>query len=131
MPQAASKTPASPECEKMVAAQPRSQAIGDFLEWLETEKKIRLGTYHVHGPACEGWDADDEGIVPVYGYRCDKKHKHDALNCSRDRVSGCDLPTEALSPVHFTTEKLLAEYFEIDLNKVEAERRAILESLQS
>lgn len=35
-----------------------------------------------------------------------------------------------LIEVYTSTNDLLAEYFEIDLNKVEAERRAILEGLR-
>lgn len=35
-----------------------------------------------------------------------------------------------LKPVNIRIEDLLAEFFEIDLNKVEAERRALLESLR-
>lgn len=34
-------------------------------------------------------------------------------------------------PVQIDMEKLLADYFEIDLVKVENERRALLESIQS
>ena len=37
--------------------------------------------------------------------------------------------SETLIPVYTTTEKLLAEHFGIDLNKVEKERRALLEFL--
>lgn len=33
-------------------------------------------------------------------------------------------------PAHFNIEKLLAEYFRIDLQKVEKERRAILEAIR-
>lgn len=38
---------------------------------------------------------------------------------------------ESLCPSYDTIEKLLADYFEIDLNKIEQERRAILESFQN
>lgn len=39
--------------------------------------------------------------------------------------------TEAYLPVHETTNKLLAEYFEINLDKVEKERRELLEWLRN
>lgn len=35
------------------------------------------------------------------------------------------------NPVDLSTEQLLAEYFEIDLNKVEDERRALLDWIRS
>jgi hypothetical protein len=38
---------------------------------------------------------------------------------------------EFLMPVNIGIQELLAEYFEIDLNKVEQERRALLENLRS
>ncbi len=31
-----------PECDKLLAAQERSQACGDFIEWLRDEKKLVL-----------------------------------------------------------------------------------------
>lgn len=37
---------------------------------------------------------------------------------------------DVLMPAHFSTEKLLAEFFNIDLDKVEAEKRAMLAQLQ-
>ena len=37
---------------------------------------------------------------------------------------------EELIPIKKSTEELLADYFEIDLNQVEKERRAILEEIR-
>lgn len=36
---------------------------------------------------------------------------------------------EQLLPIHVTTEQLLADFFEIDLDVVEAERRRLLETI--
>lgn len=74
-----------PECEKMAVVKDKSQAIGEFLEWLECEKNWEI---------CE------------YG--------------SSDR----------LSPVILSTEQLLAEFFDIDLDKIEKERRQMLYELR-
>lgn len=76
-----------PECEKLKAASPKSQAIGEFLDWLEAEKGVQLARY----------PEDSERLVPF----------------------------------SFSTERLLAEFFGIDLDKVEDERRAMLSSLQN
>lgn len=37
---------------------------------------------------------------------------------------------EKLIPFHYNIEQLLANYFHIDLNKVESERRALLDALR-
>jgi len=77
--------PKYPECEKLAAVHEKSQAIGAFLEWLET-KDISLMT--------------------------------------RDHNDDCCSPRMSI-------EEMLAEFFEIDLNKVEEERRAILEDIEA
>jgi hypothetical protein len=99
--------PATPELDKMKAVKDKSQTLGEFIEWLQSEKKVHLGAPHVHGPTCAGWDADREKYSPRGGDRCE---------CS----------TGEFIPFNFTMERLLAEFFEIDLVKVENERRTIL-----
>jgi hypothetical protein len=76
----------TPELDKMTAVQPFSQKIGEFMEWLSTEKKLGLGS----------WDK-----------------------------RGYDL----YQPERASIENLLAEFFDIDLNKVEKEKRAIIEDI--
>jgi hypothetical protein len=76
--------PATPELEKLKAAAPRSQHIGEFLEWLGTR-----------------------GIV---------------LCCYQNNI---------LIEKRERPEKLLAQFYEIDLDKVEQERRQILEYIHS
>ena len=74
----------TPELDKMSIVQDKSQAIGQFIEWLgERDPQLYL---------CE-CAKEEEGFFPVYP----------------------------------SIEKLLAEYFEIDLNKVEKERRELLD----
>ena len=81
-----SKVGKYPECEKLKAVSDKSQEIGAFLDWLQSQKKVVLATY---------------------------------------------LPTDDLMPMRFSMEELLAEYYEVDLKKVEKERRAILKALQN
>lgn len=50
-------------------------------------------------------------------------HKHDH-ECNRGHR--CELRDDELVPQHTSIEKLLAEYFEIDLDKVEKEKRELL-----
>jgi hypothetical protein len=73
-----------PALDKMQAVQKESQAIGEFLEWLQ-DRGTSLGYWH-----------GDDYIPYRYG----------------------------------TIEDLLADYFEIDLNQVEREKRAELAELR-
>jgi len=80
------------ELDKMHAVKDRSQAIGEFLDWLEQDG-IMLCKWH---------ERNDEDESDYSGY----------MN------------------VHESIEKMLARYFEIDLNKVEEEKRKILDELR-
>lgn len=82
----------TPELDKMHAVHGKSQAIGEFLEWLTFEK---------------GWTLAEW-----------KKTEY-----------ADDFHNE-LWPTSYSIEKLLAEYFEIDLEKTEIERRALLEEIR-
>ncbi len=77
-----------PECEKMQGVKDKSQAIGEFLEWLNYEKHIILAT---------AGDEENSGD---------------------------------LSMIHYSSEELLAEFFEIDLKKVEKEKQQILKEIR-
>lgn len=72
-----------PEHEKLNAVKDQSRAIGDFLEWLRSEKGIILASY---GNSNMNW------------------------------------PT----PDGTAKERLMAEYFEIELDELEAEKRVML-----
>ena len=93
--------PECPECERLHEVAPQSQVVGEFLEWLQVEKGFVLGNYHEHSDECDG----------------------------EDRFRTCGLRSGELFPVRISIEKLLAEFFKIDLTKVENERRALLDHL--
>lgn len=98
--------PPTPELDKMNAAKAESQPIGQFLDWLSDTKRVELCQPHEHTDQCYAPD-DEEKEKPT-----------------------CHVRAGELLPFHFNSERLLAEYFKIDLNKVEQERRAILQSLR-
>lgn len=79
--------PSTPELDKMLAVKDKSQAIGEFFDWLVNDKGYVLSQY----------EEKDRRLYPTYS----------------------------------SIEKLLAEFFGIDLKKIEEERRAILKSLDS
>ena len=95
-----------PELEKVEQLMERSQPAGEFLDWLVNERKIVLAQYHKHTEDCYT-DA-------LYG------NKRKIFCCSED----------LLMPCHIGIEKLLAEYFHIDLEKVEQERHQLLEDMR-
>lgn len=69
--------------EKLNTVKDQSQAIGDFLEWLHSEKGIILASYG-------------------------------------------NSDSNLLTPDGTAKERLIAEYFEIDLDALESEKRAML-----
>lgn len=95
--------PQTPELDKMKAVHDRSQVVGEFLEWLKHTKNCTIAVAHKHTEHCY----DGPGRAP-----------------------NCGLFKGQYDPLYTGTEALLAEFFEIDLEKVEEERRAILEHLQ-
>ena len=100
------------ELEKLEDARERSQAIGEFLEWLFGTKKYRIAKYLTD----EEYESKDNvsWVDGLYEKEQFKRH---------------EIGKEELMPIHIDIEKLLAEYFEIDLAKVEKERREILEKI--
>lgn len=95
-----------PECEKLLAVTDRSQQIGEFLEWLPTQgiHRMRLAACS----HCEGVDSDECWL-------CD----------------GTGTMKETWVPDGRTIEQLLADFFGIDMAKVDVERRAMLAALRA
>lgn len=91
-----------PEHEKLTKIKDESQTIGEFLEWFQHEKKVT---------ACV-------------------KHKHDDSCYSKSGYSCCSFRVDEYAPFPFLTEVLLAEYFKIDLNKIEKEKRQMLDKIK-
>jgi len=93
-----------PECEKMLAVLDNSNAIGNFLEWLLGERKLTICREITRKEVEEAIDAGMEDEI--------------------DYEEG-DLIID-----HTGIEALLAEYFNIDLKKVEEEQQAILQHVR-
>lgn len=79
------QTPEYPEHEKLVLVSDKSQAIGEFLDWINSRKGYVIGKY---------------------------------------------IENDYLMPVYEGTSQILAEYFDIDLDKIEQEKLAMIESCQ-
>lgn len=91
-----------PEHEKMVRVKEQAEAIGDFLSFY-----VRDGL-----ALCE-------------------KHEHDAGCYDETGHTFCGLRKGGWTPVHRPVEDILAEYLEIDLDKINAEKDAMLADLRS
>lgn len=101
-------TPPTPECDRMQDVKDKSHAIGEFMDWLREEKGWTVCEEHHHDDDClervARFEDDEEGDV--------------------QQICGC-LEGQYI-PVPIRMEQLLAEFFEIDLDKVEEERQALL-----
>lgn len=125
--------PPTPELDKMKAVQSHSQAIGEFLDIYCNEKGYEL---------CQFRKAGDNGMpyriwkTGVKNAILDGASTEDRKPRAGDVLNGdailnpeyCEWP-DGYIPLRKPLQKLLAEAFEIDLEKVDQERRAILESL--
>jgi len=126
-----------PEHEKLSKVQDQSQAIGEFLEWLETTKSARLLTWHESetDEVCTG----DLVLGCEDGYKTRAGRKF-TIGGARDGVGvPCDVcrgtgkvtcHEKGYVPVG-SARDLLAEFFEIDQDKLEQEKRAMLDSLRA
>ncbi len=92
-----------PEHEKLRAIKDKSQAIGDFLDWLGAEKGVELAYRHVHTDGCK----DDTAVF------------------------ACGSRSGDLLPLNVRINSLLAEYFEIDEKKLEDEKQQMLEDIRA
>jgi len=99
-----------PEHEKLRAVVGKSQTIGDFLEWLEDEKRWFLAAAGVP-PALEEPEDRRPDIV-------------DAFSSIVEQVRS------EIVRVHYTIPDLLAEFFGIDQGKLEAEKLAMLAAMR-
>lgn len=91
--------PETPTLDKMRSVRDKSRAIGEFLEWLQSEQKVQLMLYHEHTDRCLDEDGDHQ----------------------------CGLSEDSVVPECRSIERLLAEFFEIDLVEVEKERVTLLD----
>lgn len=91
-----------PEHEKLKVVTDQVDACGEFLDWLLGPQRYVIGEYHQHDEACGG-----NLTTPT-----------------------CNLSTEFLRPAPVNTRKLLAKFFGIDEEKLEAEKRAMLADLK-
>jgi hypothetical protein len=94
-----------PEHEKLKAIHEQSQWLGGFLDWLTSTKGYRIAKYFRYykgsmEPIPEDTHPDDEDVFSSF------------------------------MPVSLDINGILADYFDIDLKKIEQEKRAMLDEIR-
>lgn len=109
-----------PEHEKLQAVKKESQAIGEFLEWYGSNEEGGVRAVWRRKEPCP--ECDGEG-----GW----KGRNGWIACHKCAGSG-QIPRGAarLIPDGRTIEQVLAAYFEIDLDKIHAEKEAMYRELR-
>lgn len=111
-----------PEHDKLAAIATESQAVGEFIDWLGTEKGVQLMTWveQDEDVPCTGWLLSDcNDGKNDHGRTCQKCH-------------GTGLMTQTFRgwvPQPTPIATLLAEHFGIDQRALEQEKRAMLRTI--
>lgn len=103
-----------PESDKMLAVKEKSQAIGEFLEWLQS------------GDVEQGLPMRRSIFLATQRLKCEDHETGEVL--PEDEWELSDVYND---PFNYSIEQLLAQFFNIDLKKVEEEKRAMLAALQN
>lgn len=110
-----------PESEKLHEVAGKSQAIGEFVDWL------RETGWHIDRPR------KVVGRVQCFGagpYSCESGRRVNPVGTVLGTCRACNgigmVDQEYTTIDHLDLQEKLAEFFEIDLVKLEAEKRAML-----
>jgi hypothetical protein len=124
-----------PEHERMKAVRDKSQAIGEFIDWLRSEETPYTIAEWEEWRACEAgdewvpkrkqWHCVDGRMIG--GYDLDE----DLGECETCEGTGRIKPeTPRLYPARIGIEALLARYYDIDLDKINDEKDAMLAEIR-
>lgn len=106
-----------PEHEKLKKIQDKSQMIGFFLEWLTGEYRL-----------CQYTDTVNTVYLDVLDDYTAQDDSYDEV--MKQAVSNDLYEKGGYLPVPVETPSILAKYFNIDLDKIEKEKQAILLELR-
>ena len=124
-----------PEHEKLEQVQEQSQACGEFLEWLFSEKGYQVCEFvegHDNGEPRYLTAGETKGGRTIYVHERGERYNGPDIS-TFNRVQNpayCYTPT-GYYPVRASVEDLLAQHFGLDRNKLEAEKRAMLAKLRA
>ncbi len=136
--------------DKMKQVKDEAQVIGEFLEWLQTTKNLVLAEWQDEIGSFCNWrssityrSSKDKGTYSIHcqsGQQVRVYYRHDIADeltdnkCPNDCEDGIFI-TQRDEPILLPAatrgiERLLAEYFDIDLDAVEREKLQILKELR-
>lgn len=110
-----------PEHDKLTKVSEKTQAIGDFLEWIGAERSARLMVW------CE-WDEQEAVECTRHG-----RHPNRIEQCDRCDDGGMYQVTRHYArwtPLDGSVQDWLADWAGLDLDKIEAEKRAMLDMIR-
>ena len=134
-----------PECDKLAAIHEQSQAIGEFLEWLQSGQghdfgtSVQLAWYPKFKfsqaelqRAKREWSrekGDGPEFAPIGVMDVATQVPESTPECNDNDEDEQVFKSNNLQPFPHSMEPLLARFFNIDLAKVEAERRQMLKEI--
>ncbi len=104
----------TPECDKLANQDKEHRTLIDFMEWLQ-EQGIQLGKFHKHKEDC---------YTP---------HTHDKAcfhGCTIKRNKICGYHEDELAGLTRKSENLIMDFLDIDLIKLDKERRDMLDQMR-
>lgn len=116
-----------PEHDKLKALNGANQTIGDFLEWLD-ERGIWLASYHEHTERCV---CDHEYHNPPHPESWSSGGCPRCFGWPHKPSRACGYFDEQLAPSHMKRDDWIAAFFNIDPNRLEDEKRAMLGVLRA
>ena len=110
-----------PEHEKLSAVREHSQAIGEFLEWLSQAEGISLCHWRNYGT-----NGEPRYVGP------DHPRRQELNPRGLQFVANPDFEEweEGFQPDPRNVQQLLADYFGVDLRRLDTEKRAMLDGLR-
>lgn len=102
-----------PEHEKLKQVSGKSQTVGTFLDWLVEQKSIELAVRHEHTEHCY-----------------EQRERVNGVGTFVSSAICCGYGSGDLVSARIPFRQLLAEFFEIDEEKIETEKREMLEELR-
>ncbi len=111
---------------KLKAVKDRSEACGSFIDWLHS-KGVSLTQWKDVHYVCTTCGEVPEKEIRRCGWNAGHTHYHCNQDCGE---AGVERIGAQFHPYNKPIERILAEYFEIDLDKLELEKRAMLDELR-
>lgn len=123
-----------PEHDKLRLLQEKSQTCGEFIVWLNETKGWFLATFDETQKECRNCqhpDLHNERVAdPVaFGQRACSYEDDETGECCNCDSADFGNPHTMYRP-SYTIERLLAEFFDIDHNELEAEKQRMLTEMR-